>query len=184
MTDTSNFLRRISNKIAIGTLVSLFFLLFRVILQPVITVNNGQGWDGSLYYRMAINAHALVQLPFRLRIGLPLLVHVIPGTDVLSKFQALNLVFGFLFGVICYVGISRFSTSLLTSVTAWLLICATGVSPIPFSAWYPTNADTIPNLLFLLLLIPILSKQRTNFLLILLLFALGTVFRENFPIFL
>jgi hypothetical protein len=108
--------------IGIGSLLSLLLLVFRLIIQPIITVNSGQGWDGAFYYLLAVGSPASVPLPYRFRIGLPLLIrYVVPGTDILYKFEAVNLACGLLFCVICYVAVSKYTPSTLTRMTAWLL---------------------------------------------------------------
>ena len=172
----------ISNSYFIGSILSAILLIYRLSIQPIVAVNNGKGWDGSFYYQMAVNIHAYVELPFRLRIGLPLLVHYIPVDNILYKFKLVNLVFSFLFSVITYVGISKYSKSTLAKIVAWFLICTTALSPIPMSTWYPVNSDVIPNFILVLVLLFVLSEKKSFFFLFVL-FAIGSVFRENFPAF-
>lgn len=165
-----------------GILLSVFLCVFRLAIQSIVSVNEGQGWDGTFYYRMALGNLAEAELPFRLRVGVPLLVQLIPKLDVLLRFQIVNLTFAFLFSVVCYVGICQFSSLLSTRITTWLLICGTEISPVAETAWYPAQTDAASNFFLILVLLICLSRnQRPISLLIL--FALGTLIRENFPIF-
>ena len=64
--------------------------------QKTISHNGGKGWDGVEYYAMVEQFEAgqplVARAPHVYRPGVPLLVALLPGDDILLKFGVLNLV--------------------------------------------------------------------------------------------
>jgi hypothetical protein len=197
----------------IGLVASCAYLALFALLQPTIDVADGRGWDGAFYYAMAESdlpsADKLVPQRYKARVLVPALARVLSrssdssdpwdprdataspgggGDRLLGGFRVLNLAAGLLAAVLCWVFLARLHDGRLSLVAlgvCWLLIVATPVSPIPESAWYPTQTDAVSNLFLLMALYLALCRRRaTTPLACAVVFALGTLTRENFPLFL
>jgi hypothetical protein len=169
--------------LALAVFLTAAHLAFVLATQPTITAGFGFGWDGFYYYLMA-EGTAPPGHHYAERIAVPFLARHFWFSDLRLNFLIVNLIFGVVASVLWYLAVARIvpHASLLTKITAWLLVCATGLSPIPMAAWYPIQTDTGANAFLFALFYALLAGARSP-LVYLLIFMGGTLVRENFAAF-
>jgi hypothetical protein len=165
----------------VAALVSGLYLTYFLLIQPQVAVNNGAGWDGADYFRLAHGDYSSPVYPLVQRIGLPLLAGRWPSSDIMLNFKILNATLAWMHGVVTWILLAALikpDRSWLR-ILAWMMICAIQVAPIPLAVWYPVQNDIAAAFFSQLLLLSLLSGYCQWYLLVLL-FFLGTLCRENF----
>lgn len=162
-------------------MVSGLYLGYFLLLQPLVAYNNGQGWDGADYFRLAQGDYQTPVYPLVLRIGLPWLAGQWPTGDILFNFQLINAVLAWLHGVVTWLLLALLlrPDQAGLRLLGWLLVCAIQVAPIPGAVWYPVQNDIAAALFTQVLLLALLAGHCHGWAL-LLLFFFGTLCRENF----
>ena len=173
--------------------LTILYLVYFLSFQELTSVYGGKGWDGRYYYDLVRSNLQLNRLPFGLRIGVPAVVKLIAPQDILHGFKLVNIVFGIFASYVTFILLyfaNKRKQGLLTLIVGWFLICGTSLSPIPNSIWYPAQTDAGAN--FFLLVVLLLNYCKTSsvlsrlylYLTYFTVFFLGTMIRENFPMFL
>lgn len=167
--------------VLVGCLPSGLYLLYFLLIQPLITVNHGQGWDGRDYFMLASGNFTDPVYPLAQRIGMPLLAAHGPTSDLLSNFRIWNALLAFLHGVVTWLLIASVERRRLPwlRIAAWVMICASQSAPIPGAVWSPVQNDIAVALFSQLLLLLVLIGRCYGWLLFTL-FFFGTLCRENF----
>lgn len=164
-----------------GCLFSGAYLFYFLVIQPLVTVNDGQGWDGRDYFMLANGNFTDPVYPLAQRIGMPLLAALGPTADLLDNFRWWNALLAFLHGLITWLLIASVERRHLfwLRAAAWVMICASQSAPIPGAVWSPVQNDIAVACFSQLLLLLVLSG-RCHAWLLFTLFFLGTLCRENF----
>lgn len=174
--------------VTVGAILGGALLAWTVLRQPPIEAFDGRGWDGRFLLAMAEGPLRIPVPPHQARIGVPLLARALPFDDLLTSFRVLSLGCALLAAIGTWTLLRRLYTPPLRAATAmigWLLIVATPLSPIPESAWYPAQTDALSNLLILVVLALALQPRPGigSGVACAAVFLLGTLTRENFPMF-
>jgi hypothetical protein len=193
MTNMSLFSGRRTLRSAFGDadVRTAFLLTFGLVVlvfatQGRLTVNGGQGWDGTAYTSM-VDPTAKVSAPFNLRIGYPFLArHLAPFANPVDNFALLSALFGAAFAWVSYTFLRRrFPTAPRGAlILAWSVLNLSELGPLRAGRWYPVHTDIPFNLVFLLLVMVLFGDWRwpRKSVAVALLFLLGTVTRENFVV--
>jgi hypothetical protein len=115
------------------------------LLQPQITVNDGRGWDGNEYYKVAEQLVAgqrpTAEAPFVYRVGTPFLAATLAPADLMTGFKIVNLAANTLtvsllvFWFRLFVGDRRVRVALMAAfILAWH-------GPIRFFWFYPVASE-------------------------------------------
>lgn len=155
--------------------------------QAPIAVNEGAGWDGWSYLRMAVDPTVDVGAPYHLRIGWPFLPrHLAPFAAPLANFKLVSGVCGVLYGIGTWLLLAALfpRTGRLARGLAWSVLNLSELAPLRMAAWYPTSSDGLANLLFLAVAALVLLDvgRWTRSVGLLLVFFAGTTVRENFVV--
>jgi len=161
--------------------IGLFFLYFKI--QPALTYSFSPLFDGNEYLK-AYNYfnHQLnrydVSFPFNSRILVPFLASLLPFTEPVSNFLALNLIFTILSVIGIYFLWKHLNIPPGHIMTGffWLFIHWVGI--IRHNIFDPITVD-VPLYFFQILLLFIIFKR--NYLWLLILGPLATIQKESFP---
>jgi hypothetical protein len=155
-------------------------------VQPSVSENHGQGWDGAVYYRVAeqiaAGSRPHAAAPFVYRLGTPFLAASISPQDLLPGFLYANVIGAGLVTLLMALWLRRHLETWIMRLLVILLFLAQWQGPVRFIYFYPTTADVWP-LAFVLAGLIILDEIRTKLTLcrlapLCLLCLGGTLFRE------
>lgn len=133
--------------------------------QPLITVNEGKGWDGSNYYGMAeqIAKGEPIQIrsPHCFRLGVPLLAALVSKHNLILGFKIVNLAANVLTLVLFVIWIRLFINDWRIRCLLVLLLLTQWLGPFRFVYYYPVLTEyTYYSLLLLGLLCIHLARTR------------------------
>ena len=125
------------------------FLVVESCYQPLVTVNEGEGWDGHVYADMARRLDFPAEpRPYKYRVLLPLAVHLLPvGAGEVAKFRIVNTVVTAAFMGLLYELLAACTPSAAAAGAAWGLAVTAELSPARMVFFYPVLTDYL-NLLF------------------------------------
>jgi hypothetical protein len=176
------------NKIEIGIIVGLFFFtnIICQISQRPITLNHGQGWDGSIYFQVAEqlassdlpNANA----PFVFRLGTPLLVAIFSKDALIPGFKIVNILANFLSAILFVFLLRQFIRNVKIRIAMSAAFMLMWHGPLRYVFYYPVLTDSW---LFVFVLAGLLGIRKLQqypsnkgFLLFVLISSVGIFFRE------
>lgn len=139
--------KRQEYRIELAIILSLFFLInvLSQTLQHPISLNNGQGWDGVTYFKVAeqFANHILpnADAPFVYRIGTPLLVSLFFGSDLLLGFKIINIAGNLLAAMLFIFWLRSYLNDWKTRVLLSTLFLVMWHGPIRFVYYYPAYTD-------------------------------------------
>jgi hypothetical protein len=129
------------------TLLSNYF-------QAPLTYQDGKGWDGVYYHKMAgqfANAQPIrAEAPYCNRIGLPFLAAKVGKGDLQFGFKAVNLAANALILVAFMIWLRLQLKDWRVRLAIVLLLLTQWFSPFRFIFWYPATVDNIQYLFLLL----------------------------------
>jgi hypothetical protein len=139
--------------------------IFTWYTQQITTVNNGRGWDGVWYFRIAEQIVALERpsgiAPHIYRIGTPLLAALINPSEILLGFLIANVIARFLFIILLVISLRLHISNWVVRLLLVTMAVVNWVGPVRFIYFYPTISD--PSALVLLLAgLICISKMRLN----------------------
>ena len=154
--------------------------------QPPITLHEGRGWDGVFYDQLARQLAAgqlpATEAPFVFRIGTPLLVALVPGSEVLLKFKLVNIAGSFVCVGLLWVWLRLFLQSAIVRIGLCALFITQWHAPLRFTYFYPAYVDVwaLAGVLAGLILIERLRRDQAPSVLLLLslLCFVGVALRE------
>lgn len=171
------------------SIILFLFVLINVLshtLQHPISFNNGQGFDGVEYFKVAeqLANHRLpnANAPFVYRIGTPLIVSLFFGSDLLLGFKIINIAGNLLASVLFVFWLRLYLNDWKTRVLLETLFLVMWLGPVRFVYYYPAYVDPW---LFVSLLAGLIGIQKTQanatvvrICLLGLVVFLGVIFRE------
>lgn len=147
-------------------IILFIFVLINIIsqtLQQPISLNNGQGWDGVIYFDVAeqFANHRLPnsQAPFVYRIGTPLLVSLLFKSDLLLGFKIVNIAGNLLTALLFVFWLRLYLNNLKTRVLLSTLFLVMWHGPVRFVYYYPAYSDPW---VFVVLLTGLIGIQKTQ----------------------
>jgi len=177
---------KIKFELLIITIIIVINLLFGILFQPQITHNEGLGWDGRDYYKVALdfknNNFPEARAPFVYRMGTPILVSQFFPNDMQFGFKIINLSASILaFFALWYFLLIAGSNSLLR-VLLMLSYITYWQNPMRMTFFYPIHSDPVAVLfLFINLIIAYkiyLNKNNRYIILLTISTFISTFFRE------
>jgi hypothetical protein len=113
--------------------------------QTRITYNDGKGWDGAHYYKMAeqfANGERInTEGPFVYRVGFPILAALVNKGDLLSAFNQINLVANVLILCLFMVWLRIFFKDWKIRCLLVLMLLTQWLGPFRFLSYYPATTD-------------------------------------------
>jgi hypothetical protein len=128
-------------------LVSVATILISHLVQPQISFNDGLGWDGVKYTKIA---HDFVEeetistkAPFVYRIGVPYLVSIISPNDTTIGFLIINWLFSIINAVLLAILLSRFTNKKWIVYFLTFLFITQWHNYFRFGSFYPVQVDAL-----------------------------------------
>jgi hypothetical protein len=125
--------------------LSLAVAAVSFLFQPQIAVNNGQGWDGRFYYRMAeefVTGQPIVtEGPFVYRLFAPFAAAVLSPSDLMLGFEVVNAVAIVLTIVLMVAWFRLHLTSWTVRIVLMALFLTQWTGPVRAYFWYPVLSD-------------------------------------------
>lgn len=175
----------------ITALMVIFVNVFSFYTQDLISYNEGKGWDGVDYYKIADdisnNMVPEARAPFVYRIGTPFLASIVEPQNLMAAFTKINIIASSLIPFALLFWISLFYRGLFFRILPVALFSFTWHAPIRMTYFYPIHTDPLAILIMLVLLITLnflfnneISKSANQklFVLFTLLTIIGAFFRE------
>ena len=139
--------KNILNFLELIAIISIFLLTtyFTAINQKTVSHNDGQGWDGTEYYKMAEDftkgVKAETRAPFVYRIGTPFLVSHYFANDILKGFFKLNQLAAFLSIILMFIFLKFFINSRLIRILLMFLFITQWHNWARLVYFYPVHVD-------------------------------------------
>jgi hypothetical protein len=128
---------------AIG-LLTVVVAALSFITQPQITVNDGQGWDGSSYFavasQMAAGQPVVGEAPFVYRILVPAAAALF-GPDIMTGFRVVNMVAVIVIVILMTIWLRTHFTIPWLRVVLMALFLVQWTEPVRAVFWYPVLVD-------------------------------------------
>jgi hypothetical protein len=132
--------------------------------QGRITYQDGQGWDGAYYYKMAeqaANGEAIhAESPYVYRLGLPIVAAMLNKHDLLSGFKEANLAANVLLLALFMIWGRMLVSDWRIRCLLTLLFLTQWLGPFRFISFYPATVDNIQYVFLLLGLIGLHVARR------------------------
>jgi len=134
-----------ASEIAVAVLLFLLVGGVTALTQPPVTFNSGKGWDGVSYYAMADQFRAGVRpdadAPFVHRPGTPFLASLVPGSDRIAAFRAVNVAGSLLATLLLLYWLSHFLRERWLRLALVALFLIPWHAPARFTFFYPVYTD-------------------------------------------
>jgi hypothetical protein len=127
------------------------------LLQPQITVNDGRGWDGNDYYKVAEQIVAgqrpTAEAPFVYRLGGPFLAAKLAPSDLMTGFKIVNLAANALTVLLLVLWFRRFVADRRVRIALLAAFVLAWHGPIRFFWFYPVASEHLAYLANMVMLL-------------------------------
>lgn len=158
-------IKRQEYRIELALTIFLFVVVnvLSQILQQPVSFNNGQGWDGVIYFKVAnqLATHMLpnAEAPYVYRVGTPLLVAIFFGSDLLLGFKIVNIAGNLLTTVLFVFWLRLYLNDRKTRVLLVTLFLVMFHGPVRLVYYSPVYTDPW---FFVVLLTGLIGIQKTQ----------------------
>jgi len=143
-------------------IVSVATILISHLVQPQISYNDGLGWDGVKYTKIAddfIDGETVsTKAPFVYRIGVPYLASIISPNDTTQGFLIINWLFSIMNAVLLALLLTRFTSKKWIVYFLTLLFITQWHNFFRFGSFYPVQVDALAIAIILLSLFVLLKE--------------------------
>lgn len=127
--------------------VSVVTIFFAHQLQPQISFNDGLGWDGVKYSKIAQGFvegdKVSTKAPFVYRVGVPYLVSVFTPNDIQSGFLYVNWLFSILNAILLALLLARYTNKKWIICLITFLFITQWHNYFRFGSFYPVQVDAL-----------------------------------------
>lgn len=135
----------------IASVVFLVILAVSLATQDRIAVNEGQGYDGAIYYDVAAQLAKGSQPSgvsrFASRLGTPLLAAIVDADDLVNGFQLVNLSAAFASTLLLLAWLRRYLGTPWLRVALVVVYASHWLQLVRFTVFYPVLVDACPQAL-------------------------------------
>lgn len=170
--------------ILFAILLSIITIAISHSVQPEISYNDGLGWDGVNYHRIATqianDEQISTKAPFVYRIGVPFLVAKLYPDNIKSGFLYLNWIFTILNSILLALLLARFINRKWVIYLLVFFYITQWHGFLRFGSFYPVQVDPLAISLILASLLVLLKRGITllDIILLSVITLLGTFVRE------
>lgn len=133
--------------VVFALVVSVITILISHLVQPQISYNDGLGWDGVKYTKIAddfIDGETVsTKAPFVYRIGVPFLASIFSPNDTTTGFLIINWLFSILNAVLLALLLTRFTNKKWIVYFLTLLFITQWHNFFRFGSFYPVQVDAL-----------------------------------------
>ena len=138
---------KIKFELLIISITIIINLVFGVLFQKQLTHNDGLGWDGRDYYKVALdfknNTTPTARAPFVYRMGTPFLVSYFFPNDLQFGFKLINLSFSVLVFFVLWYFLLVAGTNSILRVLLLISYITYWQNPMRMTFFYPVHSDPI-----------------------------------------
>lgn len=150
-------------EILIIPLIFIIVNLMSSLFQSQVTYNEGKGWDGVDYYKVAedIKSHKKIEAkaPFVYRIGTSLIVAKLFPNDLMTGFKIINIAASALIVVLLLLFLALFINSAILRILFVSMFIGNWLSPVRMIYYAPVDSDPLSLAIILALTIFILINK-------------------------